>query len=936
MTHIDPFLKKTVDSIHVSSLKPSFLHELCSKIRKKSPFSSQTVQSLFEDSAHQIRQRSLVIAELLVDSSLKNLDKFLDELKQWGYSLNENATAENEHLEFLRRRVLDLINSKKLVKQVLSLRIPLMNAHLESIIRIGLQLSPKTPIQNKHIQVLCLSAFFTPLRQTIGSCFATAPAILVQEEQPSLFFQDLEDLLNIGLLKRTFSGEELSIPLSSSWGQGFIDRPFTYREKEEMWNRLELRELANFSKPKTKECLSESEIKDLYVKKLGLKDSHNFTLRKLLQMLLKKERKNNVDLEISKHNSFEKANFSMKITTSDEIIEREFEKGLQYLIQIEDHPLLKAWEYTVASFAESKSDFYKWNLYASLGFDSKEDFGIGQSIYQYLNENRNTNQLEIERLDEEYQQEFFRVKSIERKLVNAEDNNAASWMRFEYQSHIQDLNRSLFERDSLIEKTNRLGEFLPKIIKSFDRLFPQYFQELYDAEMQDYKKEIYEDSPAGFRLVYKHGRADPSLWSFISNSETFQSALKDFFTFVENEIITREEFKGLEREISEIITQIIRLIQSDEFMLYSFRRVCARYNYPISKESHLDALPYKPWAYISGGTLTGLLKNYFKRDVEFKVESKKVATETELFAFYIDVLRELPEDEIKKYERNRYKSLLSYSPNHAFLFCPGKMPLAELWNKEVYAFTWIRDEFVLPQNLFQESIEVLPSQCNHFLETYLSQSPYLLMWFKENVLLPNYPLNIRNFSDLLTKNLSKAPHNFEINSEKIEGWVYEFFPLISSNQVSGTIKLLINGLALDFIDDSKLNSVIEILSDTQQKTSWISSLELFYICKAALVILHENEQTQENLQSKLLEVMRLNKLAMPKPICFGDTNWPKFQFGFLVNPSNSQLELWRFDSIARSGFPIKAWKKFFNPKAASEWSVLINAHEYTAPHFKFL
>ena len=50
---------------------------------------------------------------------------------------------------------------------------------------------------------------------------------------------------------------------------------------------------------------------------------------------------------------------------------------------------------------------------------------------------------------------------------------------------------------------------------------PEYFQEVYDADMhEDVEGSLYDDSPAGFRLLYKHGRRNPGTWTLIHTPES--------------------------------------------------------------------------------------------------------------------------------------------------------------------------------------------------------------------------------------------------------------------------------------------------------------------------------------------------------------------------------------------------------------------------------
>jgi hypothetical protein len=119
----------------------------------------------------------------------------------------------------------------------------------------------------RDVRRAVLSALLTPLRQTVGSCFATAPAIIVQREQPWQLIEDLFELLTRGRLSRVRGGEERLVPMSPSYGAS-----------------------------------------------------------------------------------------------------------------LHHHPLLKVWEFTLASFAEANLELCSWNLLAALGFTGRAESGVGKAI----------------------------------------------------------------------------------------------------------------------------------------------------------------------------------------------------------------------------------------------------------------------------------------------------------------------------------------------------------------------------------------------------------------------------------------------------------------------------------------------------------------------------------------------------------------------------
>ena len=109
-------------------------------------------------------------------------------------------------------------------KTIQRFRRPLCHAGAELLIKETLGLPFSTILTDHHIQKAVVAACFAVLRQNVGSCFATAPAILIHEENKEQFLSDLYELLMTGKLKRTFGGVEHTVPLSPSSGVGDLKK----------------------------------------------------------------------------------------------------------------------------------------------------------------------------------------------------------------------------------------------------------------------------------------------------------------------------------------------------------------------------------------------------------------------------------------------------------------------------------------------------------------------------------------------------------------------------------------------------------------------------------------------------------------------------------------------------------------------------------------
>lgn len=916
---------------------------LIERLSIDTPFKNQEMKCLFcSESEMRIRKGSVLFAESLVDQKMENISSWIQKIEK---SLNHIASY-YEVDNFFYRHLLHCLHSLKsdpdLQKKILRQSVPVLNSWTEKIIRNGLGLSTKEKITNSHIQTLTLSAYFHPLRQNVGSCFATAPAMIIQKEQPKQFFEDLEALLNTGMLKRTYLGHEHAIPISTSWGPGILNKMILVDERQKTWESSELLyalEEAGIFEKKDSKSAKITKLKALFEGRLKFEASRYLSLYDLLEKILRFH----FDLEDTEK-PFEVTRLKVsEIIYNEHSLSKPFGKLEQFqeafkqaqlaLINFHENPLLKTWEYTFASFAETKSEFYKWNLYISLGFDSKKPFSIGSCIYSYLEERLKIYQEKIEFYDREYEQEFYRVKMLEKRVMDTESEKMAGWARVEYQNHLNEMNSHRKARDNWIAKSEMLSKLLPKILKAYDQLFPAYFQEVYDASMHEVTKDVFQDSPAGFRLLYKHGRSDPTLWTFIYSKNEFIQYLKEFLSDTEFEISSQEELKEFKEEYTEITTKLIHLVETDNFIYGAFQRICERYqiSFPSHDLSKLEKWPYKPWSYISGGTPVRLMQHYFKRELEFTQAKQKIASETELLAFIIDTIRDMTETQIQNFLVRPEKSLLMLSPNHAFLFKPSLMPLAEIWDKELYSFSWIRDNLVHPQQRFLEEIQVSPLEVHYFFNTYFSPFPYFSLWIKENVHWPNYQISLQELREILTSSLKKIPSQlspFAVSLETVDSWIYECFPLIPSSDLYRTCHQVMKELKLSPKDYENASFIIEKLIDTSKLRLYVRSFELYEVISRILSILYGKVQFEKEWPQEILKALRSLNLCMSKPLVFADTNWPYFNFSFLVNPATFKLELWRTNPMGNKGFPMHQWKSWFSEEKAGEWSIFIQPDEY--------
>jgi len=489
---------------------------------------------------------------------------------------------------------------------------PACSRYAEDLVRASLFLPPTAPVQTRELRQAVLSACLCPLRQNVGSCFATAPAILIQREQIERLLLDLFDLVMTSRLVRTFDGEQHAAPISPNWGRG------------------------------------------------SLKEA--------------------------------------KIT---------------------DHALLKTWEYTIASFSDYKIAFYKWNLFTSLGFDSKEKGGIGELLFQKIQILLEETNTETEKHHQEIERAIDQLRVTETLLRQASSYDRVRQLKAQRSLQAHHAHACEDLRDRSHQKAKALSQFFRFLIEKYCSYFPQYFQEIYDAEMFEIETEFFEDAPAGFRLLYKHGRTDPTAWTLIHNEKEYIQALTSFFRATEA-FLSAECEHDFEKEIlTDLTTELLHHLGDQTFIDSAHVRIQKAHR---ALGDNGSAKEKKPWSYTSGGTLQTLLGCYFAKAQTFTEEKRVIHSPMELLVFLLDVMKGLPYNVTKAFEEDPMKGMLMYSPTHAFIFYPGLPFFKEGWQDKGFSYTWARDQVLLPSKNVFDAIRLSPNEQHHLAETFFQKT----------------------------------------------------------------------------------------------------------------------------------------------------------------------------------------------------------------------
>lgn len=880
-------------------------------------------------------------------------------LEQSLYSIGPDRQYDAVRQEHLLKVLKTLRDSKEMQRLLKNVGKPYANKYADEIIRETLGLPANSMITDADAKRAALSAWMCYLRQNVGSCFATAPAIIIHDEQPDQMFLDIIEILGTGRLKRTFGGIEYSVPISSSWGAGDLKKPFllpldatTYNL--DLWvspGLIYAFEEAGLidSKDTLKERIEKN--KSLILDAISTWDSQSpFVItnaEEVIKRVLLKDlgiTQQNLDDYEKRPKNFLQTNLMMQTATIGGGIGQicanfyvRFEAAQNGFKSIADNALLKAWEFTLASFAEMKAQFTRWNLYSSLGLGAQEEGGIGQALYQVLKEKVEESNRKIAEFQGEYEIAYQQIKYLEARIRSASSEKEAQWIKAEYQSKRNEFDMLEEMRNRYHRRGERFANLFDVLIGIYDELFPRYFQEVYDADMHEISSGPYDDSPAGFRLLYKHGRSNTSQWTRIRTPNEFIDALTSFFNNTESEVSAAPQLAGLESDITEMITGMVSQIRTQEFLETAFYRMARAHQTPLIKDplQNLDRIEKKPWAYTSGGTMGTLVSCYYRTESLPTEVGRWVESPTELLVFLIDTVKQIPPKLMEGFDRDENKSLLIHSPTHAFLLKPGKKLFKEAIDNDLFTYTYVRDMFILPMEKFIRKIDLEESMQEYLIRCISKKvHPDFQYYFKQvfsDIAGKKDPVEFRNMViDTMSKERGLRFGRNILNPDDIDSLLFSALPLFPVYELKSRIEEILNSLKiLPPQWHHEIATFYERFISNNSDEVWMDAKQLQDITKALICLASRETSLPFDCHMAVSEAAKALGYSMPMPVIFADTNWAKDEFAFNVNPGTGRFELWRVDSTGTVGAPMSSWERWLNgSERTHKWGVYIRPYEY--------
>ena len=826
----------------------------------KNIFSLLIAKHIFEDSSD-VEEVSKRIKETLL---------FFEEIK------NNNSIADEDiySLEFMKKKLSEVLKNSEHIRYILAIQGVLVGSEQSDAVKYSVlnELDQNPTRQDCH--VCMLASLMNPLRQKVGSCFATAVLIEMQESQTSNFLMLMRSIIEKGKIEITRDGNTSEAYL--------YNRPLLNYPRQLTIYLSQIKHAPILRILITRICNTEtaSEVNsaiDLLENTFYEEhERHYGNFKEIIGAIGILSGKINIKSSVThKTERFTRSTNSYKRKKED-VVEC-------YASSFENLFILRSMEFCFATLSESNGNLLRKSFTVGLGLDSRHHKGLQNYLVEHVED-----RVKILNQDLEYRVSAYNQMQYNDYLKTRNDQRSPS---SEY--------RSMAMNDINDIKATRV--FLSNVLTIFYNTFMERASEIY---IEAYNPKISNDTDvdsflgditAGFSLLFR-GSAGGNSISIIDDVDTFKDSLNRFISVASGDLVSnlishfdvREHEKIIEAEARDFINKISDFISDPDFIKAAFTRISIKNglfldfnNYPDKSIEKMISLNLTPWSSPTGGTPYNLLQNLYatSQNILKKYRATNLTTAEEVLDFW------------KRSSLGSSSStLLAISPSHVFRLFPKQI-------NDIEAVFSVLGSNLENHWVFQSVVKEISTFLNihedrlmHAGNSIIELRAYLLKY-----------LNSVNSGSLIAR---------------IDCIIYTESRKIHTEDLYILFEKVAHKLALDNIE--------ELNKKFQNKPL---RRDMITIEDASMIIA---EFCNIHLDDAIGAFVAICKIDIHKfnAHVIGDTNWDEGHIMFIFNNITRKNEFWAFTKSFSVGMPIYNW----NTKehiSSGEWLVFYDTSQYS-------
>jgi hypothetical protein len=837
-----------------------------------------------------------------------------------------------------------LKTDKTLSETITSIPKPDKKNPINGFIRATLGLKKDEEVTEVHARQAAMSALLAEIRQhDVGSCFGTAIAIRVHDEQPERFLKDIAEMMKTGKLERTVDGKKIEIPINSKMSTRQVDQMIKLKRSDpKVGKDVALHEAPGFVAGLGALGIEANKCKEAFdAALLDLRDSKETKIKNAIAAVKVNGKTKRVALDSKARKEFERKAMEALREAPDSTIEELIAKigldgeqineakGAYGKYDTAESDLVTPTE-VLRRVAMKRNNLTEKDLLnrerqqvlaaqvrARVGDTSKEAQKLF-SEYERLTDALHVKAADFEKLDEE-------LDAARESYLGLQDNRLLrAW---EYSVGTMAEKGTAPRQKARLKDTtcSAVNEQLVKIVNKvsggigtkkedmlldatldlqnkFKALFEAQIQTGYDPSAQGELSEDGASDRGAFTLYDTTGATNSDDWIKIGDERGYADMVSGLMMQAWHEVYGKSKDDTMKEHARLLADELAEAARTGEFM----KAVKEKTKEEFKTEQ-------KPWEAVVGNLSENLLPVYYEKDKP-EIEEEKPVDSTQLLNFLVKNAKSMWGEIKDGVEKNPEGATVPMSGGpHSFNLRPGSPALKQALESDKDPGEWISTK-----------IEAEKEKAKGQRETKLTPAIKASLF---DSLFEGFPTGLRDFLEGKVNEKCKDGGTIDELNQAIQA---ECTTPEKKAEMGHKVALAMTQLVLPPVDADKVEATIEKclkslnLSEENQKTvlvkvkeavlkEGVKSASMAELEKAvATVLKSENIETDEAEAAKKVN-QALRKSIEPPGIVFADTNWGGGDhhtvFSMVTNPITDVLELWQMaeDGSSPKKLDEKTW-----------------------------